>query len=127
MSEDKFASPFTPLAEERIREIIEEHPIHPWRWRLLFVLFALLCVATYLAIKATAPVVDLQKTDCGLKQFLLTARATRISAAENDEGVLRQKDLQAARGYGQIVNRFTHKSTGHCEIPARLLRPIPKN
>lgn len=56
----------------------------------------------------------LEQTNCGLKQFLLTARQSRIASASRETGRARKGDLAAARGYLVLAERFT--AVGHCKL-----------
>jgi hypothetical protein len=69
----------------------------------------------------------LQRTNCGLKKFLLTARRARWNAYKHSH---RQTDLEAVTGYEKLVTPFASKgATGNCKIPKSLNipgRPLPE-
>lgn len=123
--------------------------IHPWRWRALGVWIVIFTVIVIWSIHTSnntssnanrlaktnseiildlkhtkASVVSLEKTNCSLKVFLLTARKTRYDAAvrESKLGDIKAagQDQQAADGYKQLADRF---NTDNCVIPKNLILP----
>ena len=69
-----------------------------------------------------ATVAALQRTNCGLLKFLLTARKARWDAYKHDGG---EDDLQAVQGYEKLAEPFLtdQASTGNCPIPKRIIIP----
>jgi hypothetical protein len=49
---------------------------------------------------------DLDRTICGVRQFLLTAQETRANDAKHDQGEKRIADLEAVKRYSQLLNYF---------------------
>lgn len=115
----------------------EPEPIHPWRWRFLAIWIAIFTLACGYAIRnnresisqvkrESARVAALQKTNCGLARFLLTARKTRWASYLNSHD---KADIQAVKGYEKLVEPFISEedSVGECPISDRLKiksRPI---
>lgn len=120
-------------------EIFHPHRIHPWRWRFFTLWIIVVTVSLCIFIRdqrelTTAnknsiqelnrnrvKVTSLQKTNCGLKVFLLTARRARWDQYRKSKDVL---DLNAVKGYENLVKLFlSESSTGVCDIPASVIIP----
>lgn len=109
--------------------------IHPLRWRFLTIWIILFTFIAFWLIrddrnlaqksndqikangtqirelkKTKASVARLEKTDCGLRDFLLDARATRLKLAAHEHGKRRKIDLEAAAGYKSLADRFSADS-----------------
>ena len=97
--------------------------IHPWRWRALTAWIVIFSVAVFVTLaltrSQTVDVTKLERTNCGLKIFLLTARRTRLDEAKREVGQAQADDLAAAEGYRLLAERFT--AIGNCKIPKRLV------
>lgn len=101
---------------------MEKDAIHPWRWRFLALWIIIFTAVTFYGIASvqsdSARATALERTNCGLKIFLLTARHARINTARREVGTARKSDLEAAHGYQVLADRFT--AVGHCKIPSGL-------
>lgn len=107
----------------------ERQPIHPWRWRFVAVWIVIFTIATGYAIRsnreninelkdAKASVQALQRTNCGLRNFLLTAKQAREKAAQTSTGQIRLDNLQAAAGYKNLLKPFHGRlAVGACPNP----------
>lgn len=131
MTEAEFDAKILEGIIERNPHLLSIHPIHRRRWMLFTVWLVIFTCATGYAIrqnreninelkKAKANLVALQHTNCGLKLFLLTAKQARLAAANSETGNKRFTDLQAYRGYVQLLRPFTKDSTGNCPVPKSL-------
>lgn len=67
-----------------------------------------------------ASLVALQKTNCGLKKFLLTAYKARLDDAKVSKGDRQKSDLDAAKGYLGLASSFRRAAIGRCVIPNKL-------
>lgn len=96
----------------------EPEPIHPLRWRALAVWIILFTSITFYALQQirnqSATLHQLQKTNCGLRNFLLTAEKARLNTASHETGIKKQQDLDAADGYGRLAANFTQ--VGNCQF-----------
>jgi hypothetical protein len=110
--------------------LVVNEPIHPWRWRALTVWVVVFTLIVFFALRAienqSAKVTQLQKTNCGLEQFLLTARTTRWQSYQHTH---LKADLNAVVGYELLLRPFidNHEATGRCPIPRHLIiktRPL---
>lgn len=130
----------------------DPHEIHPWRWRMLalwIVVFTIVSLVYANSSRHTArsadktssqtqalvvdlnrtkaTVAQLQKTNCSLKIFLLTARKSRYDAYAHElkeSPKVAAGDLAAARNYTQLADQF--KVGGECIIPPKLKIPEDK-
>jgi nicotinamide riboside transporter PnuC len=103
---------------------------HARRWRGLAVWIIVFTVITFWALHSVrnqaATVHDLQHTNCNLKSFLLSAKAVRITAANDPkQKESRTINLKAAVGYQVLADNIT--AVGHCHVPAAYLVPVPKS
>lgn len=92
-------------------------PITIRRWELAASFVALTLVFVFVIVHVqndSASIHDLQRTNCSLRQFLLTAREARVRSAGAEYGEARKRDLAAARGYADLADRFQGKAIGHC-------------
>lgn len=108
---------------------------HRWLWRGLFAWIFIFSVIVFYALhenrassnatrRASASVADLQKTNCNLKTFLLNAKTARLRDADAvEQQADRASNLSSARGYVVLANNI--EAVGNCQIPAKLLRPVP--
>lgn len=76
--------------------------------------------------QSKAAVSALQRTNCGLLKFLVTARKARWQSYEASH---RSDDLRAVMGYEKLAEPFVtdRHATGKCPIPKRILiatRPL---
>jgi len=103
--------------------------IHPWRWRALTFWIIVFSISVFFALRQnsnqsaelkeqSATLVQLEKTNCNTKVFLLTAREARLDSADTNFGIQRESDLKAAAGYKAIADNFT--AIGRCKIPLEL-------
>lgn len=73
--------------------------------------------------KSKAQVTALQRTNCGLVKFILTARRARWESYKKTHDVT---DLQATKGYEALAHPFLENdsaATGDCQISKSLLTP----
>lgn len=102
---------------------------HGRRWSALFVWIIVFTAITFVALYQNrhyaASIHDLQRTNCNLKSFLLSAKVVRISAA-NDPKQKEQRalNLKSAAGYQTLADRIT--AIDGCKIPPNFLKPVPK-
>ena len=73
---------------------------------------------------AKANVQSLQRTNCGLEIFLLTARKARYESTLHEVGPKKDLDRQAVNSYKVLAKKF---HTSICHIPKRLILPIDKD
>lgn len=73
----------------------------------------------------TASVKQLQKTNCGLEKFLLTARRARYDSAQEKTGAEKDSDMAAVAGYKNLALQFATADDA-CEIPKHLKLPGDK-
>jgi hypothetical protein len=94
--------------------------VHIRRWQI-GAAFAVLTVIFVLGLVKVqhdaASIHDLQRTNCGLRNFLLTARNARLRAAAEETDGPRQSDLRAAEGYLSLASAFQGKAVGECPPP----------
>lgn len=60
-----------------------------------------------------ANISSLERTNCGLRAFLKTAQVARLQEAKHATGAEKTSDLQAAKGYGQLLENFPED---HCDL-----------
>lgn len=111
--------------------VLHHTSLHPARWTAVGVWIALFSVVVIWIVgsnrhqisqlrEAKASVVQLEKTNCGLKKFLLNARNARLKTSYNEEGKQKKNDTDAAAGYQKLADGFTAVGEG-CKLP-----PLPK-
>jgi hypothetical protein len=114
-------------------EIVQVRPIHPWRWKGIYVWIILFTAAAILFghilqqqvqdVKNTkASIVSLQSTNCRQRNFLVAAHNARVRSANSETGAIRQADLDAAKSYELLIAGYGPESLGHCKI--LLLRKV---
>jgi hypothetical protein len=90
------------------------YPIHAWRWRALYMwigVFSTIVILSLVDLRGTtASVKSLQKTNCDLRNFLITARSVRLRAG----------DETAARAYERLIQPFNRKAVGKCPPPRKV-------
>lgn len=128
IDEEEFDRKLTESIKTRNPQLMPREPIHPWRWRMLTLWIIIFSVVVGIEtqdnrssireLKETkANIQSLQATNCGLKKFLLTAKRARTDAASTEKNkVVRKADLEAAKGYAQLLKPFTPEATGNCKI-----------
>lgn len=97
-------------------------PITVKRWEVVaaFVLLTAVFTVSLVWIQSeSASIADLQRTNCGLVQFLQTAREARLRSAERETGARRVADLRAAAGYQDLASRFRGRAIGRCAVAKR--------
>jgi hypothetical protein len=71
--------------------------------------------------KNKASIASLQRTNCGLRSFLLKARTARLRTAQNEQGDAKQRDIAAAKSYDVILLIYTKDN---CK-PSKARKPRP--
>lgn len=100
---------------------MNREPIHPYRWAAVALCFIVLGIACFIAIRDNrnainqisqqkASIKQLQRTNCGLREFLISAKQARIRLYRIDHGRKRRIDRQALRGYKSILRNFPRSS-----------------
>lgn len=96
----------------------KQRPIHPWRWRFIAVWILIFTVLVFIAIRQNrsaisqinhdkASIIQLERTNCALKSFLLQAEKARLKTAHDDKTpAQKQADLAAAAGYHRLARLF---------------------
>lgn len=132
MTEEEFDEKMVDSIQQRNPHLLPQEPIHPWRWRFLAAWIIIFTALAFIAIRSgrenssdinrtvivlkrsnaqlrqsKASIVQLQRTNCGLKQFLLAARAARLRAARIENGAQKASDFEAAKGYKRLASTFT--------------------
>lgn len=94
-------------------------PLHRWRWRAITVWIIIFTVTIFWGIRQLrsdvsqlrqdkASIIQLEHTNCGLRDFLSTARQARLQAAKHETNPqAKQEDFRAARGYERLFHNFT--------------------
>lgn len=89
------------------------------RWLIVdawIIIFTLLTVWAITSLRAsTASVSQLQRTNCGVEKFLVTAEQARINTAKASKGDVRTQNLIAANGYYNLALLFA-SADGHCAV-----------
>lgn len=100
--------------------------VHLVRWQVVAAFIAVTIGFTFAIWKVqhdSASIVQLQRTNCRLKQFLVTAEQTRLQAAKRETGLRAQQDRDAARGYRDLSDSFNDGAIGRCRIPIIVIPP----
>lgn len=91
---------------------------HPWRWKLLSIWIIIFTILVFWGLRTNrqavhrlkqdkASIIQLERTNCGLRKTLTTARAARVSASEQDKSQRRKRtDLAAIKGYDEVLKFF---------------------
>lgn len=121
------SGPFVTQEEaDKIALVLKKR--HGRRWRALFVWILLFTAITFIAINSVrnqaATVHELERTNCNLKTFLLSAKVARIKDANDIRHHRSRNDnLKSAAGYQALANKIT--AVDGCRIPPKLLVPVP--
>lgn len=123
--------------ERRVKDTEVRHePIHPMRWTALTIWIIAFTIVVALGMRSlqdqqddlkrqSATIAQLQKTNCSLRTFLLSAEARNRVTAEDPaiNEATRKANLRAANGYHQLAAVIT--ATGPCprakEIEQRII------
>lgn len=95
-------------------------PVTVRRWEVVAAFILLAAAFTFGLWKVqhdSASIAQLQRTNCSLKQFLVTAEQARAYAGKRETGLRRRQDLQAAHGYAELAARFQSGAIGRCHVP----------
>lgn len=96
--------------------------VHPYRWFALTLWILVFTGITFVLIRQNreavhdvkvtkASVLQLQRTNCALRGFLLAAGQARVRSAKNDVTLRqRESDLRAAASYARLAHTFDGRS-----------------